>query len=346
MKLLTQREQHGGSRIKVNGKWRTSKLYAVWSDAKYRCYRKSHPSYYLYGAHGVRMCKSWYHSFTEFQSWAMLNGYEEGLRLMLVNKSESYKPSNCRFATHSEIQHNRRTSPLTKADVEMMHNKKREFGDVWKWAKQFNVTASYIQSIIKGENWDDVKFRKTNYKDYDFCNRKIGWKKRKEISEKCKQNMIEQFKDGRRKVPEFCTARCGTLKTVKGGVVQYRSLWERSFAKKLDATASVIKFRYERRPIEYQYNGEQHFYFPDFEVEFRNGRKMIIEIKAPYLLTHVESKAQQFVKLQAAEKFCKENGFEYRLLLHAPPYSIHKIMKRTTYTVTRALENAGIVVSK
>ena len=75
-----------------------------------RCYDKTNKQYKDYGLRGIRVCKSWYRSREKFYLWAIKSGYKPGLMIDRINNDESYKPSNCRWATSKEQNNNRRNN--------------------------------------------------------------------------------------------------------------------------------------------------------------------------------------------------------------------------------------------
>lgn len=69
---------------------------------KDRCYGENNISYPNYGGKGIRVCRQWRNSYSNFKEWALLNGYVEGLSIDRVNVSGNYEPSNCRWVTKAD----------------------------------------------------------------------------------------------------------------------------------------------------------------------------------------------------------------------------------------------------
>jgi hypothetical protein len=112
--------------------------------------------------------------------------------------------------------------------------------------------------------------------------------------------------------------------------IVYRSSWELLFSKFLDFNSNVKFWSSEEIVIPYYFplDGKMHRYFPDYWVEFHNGKKVIIEIK-PYnetiepvlkkggnkrvfadrMATYLKNKA----KWEAAKEFCKDRGWEFHV---------------------------------
>lgn len=112
--------------------------------------------------------------------------------------------------------------------------------------------------------------------------------------------------------------------------VVYRSSWERFFSVYLDMNDNVTKWGSEEIVIPYFYpvDGKTHRYFPDYFIEFKNGKKLIVEIKpfketqepvlkkggnkktyADALATYIKNCA----KWEAAKEFCDDRGWSFRV---------------------------------
>lgn len=85
---------HGAT---VNGV--PSRLYRIWVNMKTRCYNPNSNAYRWYGAQGIVVCDEWKTSFPAFRSWAVQNGYKEGLSIDRINPCGGYEPNNCQWIT-------------------------------------------------------------------------------------------------------------------------------------------------------------------------------------------------------------------------------------------------------
>ena len=80
---------------------------------------------------GVTMCDEWRHSFVAFWFWAWLNGYRDDLTIDRIDGSKGYCPENCRWATYSEQNRNRRYSEAFREAVRRNLAKARQM----RWGK-------------------------------------------------------------------------------------------------------------------------------------------------------------------------------------------------------------------
>lgn len=71
--------------------------YKKWQGMKRRCYEKENRQYKNYGGRGIVICDEWLgeHGFENFYSWAMRNGYRDGLSIERKNVNGDYCPENC-----------------------------------------------------------------------------------------------------------------------------------------------------------------------------------------------------------------------------------------------------------
>jgi len=82
-----------------------SRTWTSWSSMKKRCTMQSHISYPDYGGRGISFCERW-ETFTNFL--ADMGERPEGKTLDRIDVNGNYEPNNCRWATLSEQQQNKR----------------------------------------------------------------------------------------------------------------------------------------------------------------------------------------------------------------------------------------------
>ena len=87
--------------------WCGTRLYRIWKGMKARCLYPSSTDYKWYGARGIAVCDEWM-KFTPFRDWALSNGYRDDLTLERIDNESNYTPANCKWATISEQNANKR----------------------------------------------------------------------------------------------------------------------------------------------------------------------------------------------------------------------------------------------
>jgi hypothetical protein len=114
--------------------------------------------------------------------------------------------------------------------------------------------------------------------------------------------------------------------------IVYRSSWELRVMKWLDEHPSIVWWASEELPIPYvsPVDNKVHRYFPDFVAKVKQADKettMVLEVK-PYKQTQKPTQKRQtkrFLqevvtyavnqeKWRAADLFCKEHGWQFKLL--------------------------------
>jgi len=97
------------------------------------------------------------------------------------------------------------------------------------------------------------------------------------------------------------------------GECNYRSRWEQRYMEYLDSDTNVLTWSYEKLIIEYISNQKTkkiRKYYPDFQVEYRDGKKVIIEIKPSRKL----GQASVIKKIRAAMAWCSDHDLIYKIL--------------------------------
>lgn len=110
------------------------RTFQCWSDMKQRCLNEKTAQYKNYGARGIAVCERWLESFDNFV--ADMGGKPVGMSLDRIDVNGNYEPSNCRWATRSEQQSNRRNNRLITHNGQTLTAR--------QWAKQLGISEATI----------------------------------------------------------------------------------------------------------------------------------------------------------------------------------------------------------
>lgn len=128
---------HSGFK-KTHGKTE-SREYAIWSNAKDRCYRKKNPHYKNYGGRGISMCDEWVGSFESFLN--DMGPCPDGFSLERKDNDLGYSKDNCRWANWKDQCNNRRSNVIVNIFGEEMN--------VGQAAAKFGLRYSTVWARLK-----------------------------------------------------------------------------------------------------------------------------------------------------------------------------------------------------
>lgn len=155
-----------------------------------------------------------------------------------------------------------------------------------------------IRNSVK-KLWEDEEYRCIQSKSH-----KNVWRDEDTVNRLMKTHYIP---------PLNSSKKSEILSIYENEIIRFDSTWEEKFFSFMSSNSEVkVIKRLNLKLIKYfssKYNKER-WYKPDFEIEYTDGRKELIEIKPYYQLEDITVKE----KKEAAEKWCKENNMKYVIL--------------------------------
>ena len=80
------------------------RLKRIWYAMVRRCHGEKIPQRVAlyYRDKGITVCDEWRNDFSEFEKWAIENGYNDEMTIDRVDSDKNYCPENCQWITKSE----------------------------------------------------------------------------------------------------------------------------------------------------------------------------------------------------------------------------------------------------
>lgn len=106
--LTSGKSKHCTSCLRGTHHMSNTKTYSIWVQMIERCHNPKHKFFSYYGSRGIFVCSSWYEDFSNFLK--DMGESPKNLSLDRIDNNREYCKENCRWATKSEQQRNRRNS--------------------------------------------------------------------------------------------------------------------------------------------------------------------------------------------------------------------------------------------
>lgn len=128
-----------------------TRLYRIWDAMRRRSTRSQAKECYR----GIVCCPEWQAHFEPFRDWALANGYEDHLCIDRKDSSKNYEPSNCRWATYTENNRNRKNVRLDIEKVRDIRSAVSSGKSQKEMAIKYGIRQSHISRIISGHAWKE-----------------------------------------------------------------------------------------------------------------------------------------------------------------------------------------------
>lgn len=97
---------------------RNTRLWSIWDGMMKRCYNPRHEWFKRYGGRGITICDEWLQDHGAFFSWALSNGYKDGLTIDRIDVDKGYYPGNCRWVDMKTQLNNRSNNCVVEINGE------------------------------------------------------------------------------------------------------------------------------------------------------------------------------------------------------------------------------------
>jgi len=131
--------------------------YHVWYQMKQRCYYITHPYYSRYGGRGITICNEWRQDFCKFLKDMGVKPFKNA-QIDRINNNGNYEPSNCRWVTNLENNHNRgnhKLSAVKAKEIRELHGK-MSLKDI---AEKYNICVDTVVKVLSNKIWNDSKYK-------------------------------------------------------------------------------------------------------------------------------------------------------------------------------------------
>lgn len=181
------------------------------------------------------------------------------------------------------------------------------FNNFWlgytKTCKDFKCRCESIKSRVT-DLWRDADYRNTQVKSHqEWASIPENKQKMREISINIwkrpdyRSRLVEIHKNYILNNPDkILTSVHGVFRSDRQSIdIHYDSTWEKKFLEFCERNNSVI-LSYDRAylDIPYTYLDKEHTFFPDFKVCLNNGKTLLVEIKANWLIEHQPKNLEKF----------------------------------------------------
>ena len=128
--------------------------YRTWNSMISRCTNPKAFAYKDYGGRGIAVCERW----KDFLLFLEDMGKRPSLAHTLdrIDTNGNYGPENCRWATKTQQQHNRRDTAINEGDVVVIRALRAQGLTKREIADRFGIGETTVFNICALRTWKDV----------------------------------------------------------------------------------------------------------------------------------------------------------------------------------------------
>jgi hypothetical protein len=121
--------------------WNNKRLRKIFANMVGRCYNPNDEDYRWYGEKGVGIYGQWLSNPSEFEKWAISNGYTDNLTIDRIEADKDYCPENCRWIPLED--NSRRAGKVNWIDVDGVVLTGKQ------WSEKLGIGINAINRILK-----------------------------------------------------------------------------------------------------------------------------------------------------------------------------------------------------
>lgn len=125
-----------------------TKLHNIWCDMRERCENSKSDTKGLYCNRGITVCEEW-HDYLNFRSWALSNGYNDGLTIDRIDNDKGYCPDNCRWSTPREQANNKRNNRI----ISINGTEK----PISEWCREYGISVVSVYRRVRNYHMSFVE---------------------------------------------------------------------------------------------------------------------------------------------------------------------------------------------
>jgi hypothetical protein len=138
-----------GNRTRTHGLSKSS-TYRSWLAMRSRCENPNNIDWQHYGGRGITVCQSW-NTFENFLT--DMGRRPNGTSIDRINNAGNYEPANCRWASETTQQRNRRNNKLTETVAASIRSDAASGMSSHALGRKYGIAQTTAADIVRGDSW-------------------------------------------------------------------------------------------------------------------------------------------------------------------------------------------------